>query len=70
MFGSDILVAPVLYAGARERQVYLPAGSSWINAETSTIHAGGQWANVPAPLETIPVFMKGGSELQSVFRPQ
>ena len=29
MFGPDLLVAPVLYEGARARKVYLPNGSSW-----------------------------------------
>lgn len=70
MFGPNILVAPVLYEGARERQVYLPAASNWINAGTGTIHAGGQWMNVLAPLEMIPVFMRAGSDLQGIFHPR
>jgi alpha-D-xyloside xylohydrolase len=70
MFGSEILVAPVLYEGARDRRVYLPAASSWIHAGTGTVHAGGQWLNVAAPLEQIPVFVKEHSELQGVFHSQ
>ena len=31
MFGPEILVAPVLDEGARERQVYLPAGADWLD---------------------------------------
>ena len=34
MFGPDLLVAPVLHAGAKTREVYLPAGASWRNAWT------------------------------------
>src|SRR6185503_7604917 len=29
LFGGDILVAPVVTEGARERDVYLPAGADW-----------------------------------------
>ena len=32
LFGPDVLVAPVLDAGARGRQVYLPAGARWTHA--------------------------------------
>ena len=32
LFGADVLVAPVLVAGARDRVVYLPGGSSWTDA--------------------------------------
>ena len=34
MFGPDVLVAPVTTYGAREREVYLPAGASWLDAWT------------------------------------
>ena len=42
MFGPDILVAPVLEAGATSRAVYLPAGTKWTDAWTSESLAGGQ----------------------------
>jgi len=32
MFGPDLLVAPVFYEGARSREVYLPAGTTWKDA--------------------------------------
>jgi alpha-D-xyloside xylohydrolase len=67
MFGAEIMVAPVLYEGVRERRVYLPAASNWINTGTGALHAGGQWINVDAPLETIPIFVKEGSNLQEVL---
>lgn len=34
MFGPDLLVAPVMEAGATERRVYLPAGTKWTDAYT------------------------------------
>ena len=55
MFGSRFLVAPVMHPGARERQVYFPAGS-WRNVDTGEILQGGGTRTVPAPLEVIPVF--------------
>jgi alpha-D-xyloside xylohydrolase len=32
MFGPDVMVAPVLLEGARQRGVYLPAGIDWVDA--------------------------------------
>ena len=55
MFGDRYLVAPVLYAGARQREVVLPAGCSWRNVDTGEICAGGQRVTLPAPLDRIPV---------------
>jgi len=61
LFGADILVAPVLYQGQFERQVYLPAGADWQDVHTSKRLAGGQWITASAPLERIPVYYRWGS---------
>ena len=58
LFGTDFLVAPVLEAGAREREVYLPKGEVWINVWTGEERNGGETITVSAPLEKIPVFAK------------
>jgi alpha-D-xyloside xylohydrolase len=60
LFGPDFLVAPVLEYEARKRKVYLPAGIDWTDAWTDKIFAGGQWLEVDAPLEKIPVFLRAG----------
>ncbi|MBR6028144.1 MAG: glycoside hydrolase family 31 protein [Clostridia bacterium] len=57
MFGPDYLVAPVLSPGAREREVYLPAGT-WQDIRTGETFAGGQTVTAAAPIESIPVFKK------------
>lgn len=57
LYGSDILVAPVLEAGSRSRKLYLPAGN-WIEYETKEVYEGGQWIETEAPLDVIPVFVK------------
>jgi len=63
MFGPDLLVAPVLYPGMRERTVYLPAGARWTNAETGASHGGGQTIQVDAPLDRIPIFVRDNAKL-------
>lgn len=60
MFGDDVLVAPVMELGQRERAVYLPEGAEWINASTGEEYAGGQTVMTPAPIEIIPVYLRKG----------
>jgi alpha-D-xyloside xylohydrolase len=50
--------------GLRERPVYLPEGESWIEAHTGVEYAGGQTVSAEAPLETIPVFIRRGSDVR------
>ena len=64
MFGPDLLVAPVMHPGARERTVYLPAGSSWKDAKTGAEETGGKTITAAAPLDTIPVFVRGDAKLR------
>jgi alpha-D-xyloside xylohydrolase len=59
MFGPDILVAPVLEAGAGSRKVYLPANTIWRDAWSDQVYSGGQWLKIEAPLECIPLFLRG-----------
>ena len=61
MFGSELLVAPVVKKGARNKNVYLPEGT-WIDYNNKhTAYSGEQWMTVDAPLNTIPMFVKQGS---------
>ncbi len=64
MFGADILVAPVLSAGARSRCVYVPEGTVWRDAWTGEAVDGGSTIEADAPLERIPVYVREGSELE------
>ncbi len=68
MFGPDILVAPVLSLGQRERQVYLPLGTDWVDAWNGQLHAGGQTLEATAPLERIPIFLRSGNALLDKFK--
>ena len=62
MLGDSILVAPVVQMGERVRRVYLPAGPlAWINFHTGEKLASGQFHEVAAALETLPLFVPEGS---------
>lgn len=62
MFGPDILVSPVMEAGAAERSIYLPAGTDWTDAYTKKVYEGGQTVTVPAPIDIIPVMVRAGRD--------
>lgn len=62
LFGPDILVAPICHEKARSRQVYLPAGASWVHAQSGQTYAGGQTYDVEAPIDTLPVFLREGRQ--------
>ena len=66
LFGPDILVAPITAAGQLARDVYLPAGTAWTNAWTGEKTEGGCTIVVDAPIERIPVFTRGDSEVPLV----
>ncbi|MER6145778.1 glycoside hydrolase family 31 protein [Streptomyces sparsogenes] len=63
LLGPDLLVAPVLEAGATERSAYLPAGARWTDAWTGDSWEGGTTVTVPAPLDRIPLFLRDDARL-------
>ena len=70
MFGPNLLVAPILYADARTRTVYLPSGMRWTNAWTGEGIRRRAEVEVEAPLDTIPLFVtegEGSTELLSAL---
>ncbi len=60
MLGPNILVASVLEPDARTRSVYLPQGTGWYDFHTGDWYEGGQYIEVAAPLERIPLFVPEG----------
>jgi alpha-glucosidase (family GH31 glycosyl hydrolase) len=61
LYGGELLVAPVLTGGVTSRTVYLPAGW-WLNYnDRSSASQGPQTISAPAPLDTIPVFVRAGA---------
>lgn len=62
LWGDEVLVAPVMKAGARSRKVLFPEGSQWVDwYNPSVYHRGGSAATVKAPLDRLPLFVKAGS---------
>jgi alpha-D-xyloside xylohydrolase len=61
MLGPAFLVAPITEQGTTSRQVYLPEGTDWYNWWTGERAKGGQTIKVAAPIDTIPLFVRGGS---------
>ena len=58
MYGDRYLVAPILYAGLKERSIYLPLGFKWRDIENDKIYCGGETIRIKLSLESIPVFEK------------
>lgn len=59
LLGDDVLAAPVLREGQREREVYLPAGA-WRDFWTGALEAGGRTLKRAAGLDSIPIFVRAG----------
>ncbi|HEY4359006.1 MAG TPA: TIM-barrel domain-containing protein [Acidobacteriaceae bacterium] len=60
MWGDSLLVAPVHEKDATKRSLYLPRGAWWNFASSERIE-GGRKLNTPAPLDTLPIFVKAGA---------
>jgi alpha-glucosidase (family GH31 glycosyl hydrolase) len=58
--GPALWVAPVVEAGAREREAWLPPGD-WIEAWSGARVRGGREVAAPAPLHAIPVWVREGA---------
>jgi alpha-D-xyloside xylohydrolase len=61
LFGPAFLVAPVTTLGARDREVYLPAGADWYDFWTGARLRGGRTVQAPAPFDSLPVYVRAGS---------
>jgi len=61
MFGPSILVNPVTDSGATQRKVYLPKGIRWVDFWTGKSYEGGETIMAPAPLNSMPLYIKSGS---------
>jgi alpha-glucosidase len=63
LVGDDLLVAPVMQQGATARGVYFPKGDVWIDWWTGERHEGGTGAEVSAPLNRLPLFIRAGAAI-------
>jgi sulfoquinovosidase len=67
LLGPDLLVAPVIAAGERDRRAYLPKGVDWRHVWSGHTFAGGRHAAVAAPLGQPPVFHRLDSRWGALF---
>lgn len=62
MLGPSLLLAPVVTAGDTVRRIILPAGT-WHDFWSAQSYEGGGAIDYPAPLERLPLLVRGGSVL-------
>jgi alpha-D-xyloside xylohydrolase len=63
MFGSSLLVNPVVQYKQRKRELYLPKSAGWYDLYSGQWYRGGQKIVADATYERMPVFVKAGSIL-------
>ncbi len=68
LLGNELLVAPVVEPGITTRRVWLPAGA-WFSFWDDTRYDGPGYVEVPAPIEHIPILVRGGSVLPLIANP-
>lgn len=72
MFGSSLLVAPVVEESIQEMEVYLPKGSNWVDVFSKKLFVGGQVYMIQLSIDKIPVFCRSDAwseqGLEEVFR--
>lgn len=60
LWGNSILVAPVLEAGMKERDIYFPQGSNWYTPQGQKARGGSNY-KVAVDEDAIPIYFRGGS---------
>ena len=55
MLGDKLLVSPILHLNQYSRSVYLPQNAKWKEQRTGTIFDGGQYVDIEAPIDYLPV---------------
>jgi len=60
MVGDNLLLAPILKPDVTKRLVYLPPGT-WYDYWTNKKYSGGTMISVEAPLDVVPMFVRGGA---------
>lgn len=66
-YGRDLIVAPVIEAGAARWSAYLPAGAEWRHVWSGETFAGGETVEVAAPIGQPPVFYRTDSAHAALF---
>jgi sulfoquinovosidase len=69
LLGMDMLICPVIEAGAETATVYLPDGQ-WIHVWSGHIYTSrsSSWKKVAAPIGQPPVFLRADSPTQGILK--
>jgi alpha-D-xyloside xylohydrolase len=68
LYGSSLLVAPLMHENETSRAVYLPPGT-WIDYQTGKAYAGG-WQNIEAGIIPEIIFVRDGSVIPHIVLAQ
>lgn len=64
MFGNSLLINPITQSNVQSWKTYLPEhAAGWIDFWNGKAYEGGQYVDIPASIEKIPVFVKAGTIL-------
>lgn len=61
LFGSELLIAPILKPHQKIKTVYLPESVKWYDFHTNQKFFGGNEYEIPVTIFDIPLFVKAGS---------
>ncbi|WP_298892802.1 TIM-barrel domain-containing protein [uncultured Psychroserpens sp.] len=61
LWGNDMLVAPILKAGQKEKEVYFPKHTTWFDFYTDEKFEGGQTKTIATKENSIPTFVRAGA---------
>jgi alpha-D-xyloside xylohydrolase len=64
LFGTDLLVAPLMHEGVNSRQVYLPPGN-WIDYQSGQSYAGG-WHKIEAGKIPVVLLVRDGAVIPHI----
>ncbi len=63
LFANELLVCPILEENVTDRIVNFPSGEKWIDIWTGEVINGGTAKTVLAPINRIPVYIRGGAAM-------
>ena len=63
LWGSEVMVAPVLTAGATSRQITFPTGLWFDFNENDRAYQGGTVVDYPVDIQSLPLFVRAGAFL-------
>ncbi len=67
LYGTELLVAPIIQEGVMEREIFLPGDAPWVHIWTGEEYRSGHHC-VAAPFGSPPIFARSTSAFSDLFR--